>query len=132
MLFGDKLFRYREFSIPFAAYRGGDLSRDDFLEIILELRDIQNEQHTALLEQIEADTFLKEAHSEIYESLLEITTLFDEAIDITEDALTGDLEFEEELFEEALETFRNGNLMLSDAFYDLDEIWERSVSGGTL
>ncbi len=132
MLFDDKLFRYKEFCIPFAAYRGGDLSRADFLEIIQELREIQNEQHSALLEQIENDVFLRESHSEIYEDLQEITTLFDEAIDITEDALTGDPELEEELFEEAMETFKRGNIMLSDAFYDLDEIWERSVSGGTL
>lgn len=132
MLFKDKLFRYREFCIPFNAYRGGDLSREDFLQIILELRDIQNEQHEALLEQIDNDVFLRESHHEIYESLREITTYFDEAIDITEDALNGPVEYEEELFEEALEIFKKGNIMLSDAFYDLDEIWERSVSGGTL
>ena len=131
-MFGDKLFRFKEFSIPFAAYRGDDLAREDFLEIIRELREIQNEQHESMLATIEEDFILNRDHPQVLESLREVIAHFDEAVDLTEIALTGPIEEEEELFDEALDIFKKGNLILSDAFYDIDEIWERSGDLGTL
>ena len=126
------MFRYKEFCIPFAAYGAGELSREDFLQLTLELKEIQHEQHDALLNTIEADVFLQEHHPELFDNLCEVTRLLDDAMEITEHALLGPLEEEEELFEEAKEIFKQGTLLLSDTFYDLDEIWERSESGGFL
>jgi hypothetical protein len=131
-LFGNKLFRYNEFCIPFEAYRAGDLTRDEFLEIILELKDIQEKQHDALLDQIDSDTFLRENHGQLYENLQEVTRMFDEAIYITEDALLGPVEEEEDFFEDALDVFKRGNILLSEAFYDIDELWERGDIKGFL
>ena len=131
-MFEDKLFRYKEFSIPFAAYRGDDLSREDFLQIIREVRDLQNEQHEALLATVEEDFILTRDHPEVLQSIREVVNHFDEAVDIAEAALTGPLEEEEELFDDALEIFKKGNLLLSDAYYDIDDIWERSGDRGTL
>ena len=131
-MFTDKLFKFKEFSIPFAAYRGNDLSREDFLEIIRELRELQSEQHESLLATIEDDFILNRDHPQILESLREVIAHFDEAVDLTEVALTGPIEEEEKLFDDALEIFKKGNLILSEAFYDIDDIWERSGDLGTL
>jgi len=127
-----KLFRYKEFTIPFVVYREGELSREDFLQLVHELQDIQSEQHESLLVTLEENVELQRNHRQIYESLKEVTLLFDEALDITEQALTGDPEEEDDLFEEAMETFKRGNLMLADAFYELDEMFERSNFHGQI
>jgi len=127
-----KLFRYKEFTIPFVVYREGELSREDFLQLVHELQDIQSEQHESLLATLEENVELQRNHRQIYESLKEVTLLFDEALDITEQALTGDPEEEDDLFEEAMETFKRGNLMLADAFYELDEMFERSNFHGQI
>jgi hypothetical protein len=129
---GNKLFRYKEFTIPFVVYREGELSREDFLQIVRELQDIQHEQHDSLLETLDENVDLQRNHPHIYESLREVTELFDEALIITEQALTGALEEEEDLFEEALETFKRGNLLLADCHYELDEMWERSSFHGQI
>lgn len=132
-MFGsDRLFRYNEFSIPFAAYRGGGLSREDFLELIRELRDIQNEQHDRVLNTLEKDVALNRDHPHIVESMQEVVAHFDEAVDLTEQALMGPVAEEEELFDEALDIFKKGNLILADLFFDFDEIWERSDVQGLL
>tara|TARA_Y100000815_G_C13129134_1_gene419879 strand:+ start:313 stop:708 length:396 start_codon:yes stop_codon:yes gene_type:complete len=127
-----KLFRYKEFTIPFVVYREGELSREDFLQLVHELQDIQSEQHESLLATLEENVELQRNHRQIYESLKEVTLLFDEALDITEQALTGDPEEEDDLFEEAMETFKRGNLLLADAFYELDEMFERSNFHGQI
>lgn len=132
MLGSDKLFRFREFSIPFAAYRGGELRREDFLEIIQELRDIQNDQHEKVLKTFEKDVALNRDHPQIMDSMQEVIACFDEAVDIAEQALTGPIGDEEDLLDESLETFKKGNLLLSDLFFDFDEIWERSDVQGLL
>jgi len=131
-LFGKNLFRYHEFCIPFEAYKEGDLTRADFLAITRELKEIQADQHEALLDQIESDAFLRENHPGLYESLLDITRMFDEAIDITEHALTGPKEEENDFFEDALDVFKRGNILLSEVFYDIDELWERGDIAGFL
>ncbi len=131
-MLSKKLFRYKEFTIPFVVYREGELSREDFLQLVHELQDIQSEQHESLLTTLEENVDLQRKHPHIYESLKEVTLLFDEALDITEQALTGDPEEEEDLFEEAMETFKRGNLMLADAFYELDEMFERSNFHGQI
>lgn len=131
-MFGKKLFRYKEFSIPFVVYREGELSRDDFLEIIEEVKEIQNQQHESLLQTLERNDDLKKNHRKLFEALKEVTRLFDEAVDITESALQGNPDEEEDLFEDALETFKKGNLLLADTFYELDEMWERSDLQGLL
>ena len=125
-MLSKKLFRYKEFTIPFVVYREGELSREDFLQLVHELQDIQSEQHESLLTTLEENVNLQKNHRHIYESLKEVTLLFDEALDITEQALTGEPEEEDDLFEEAMETFKRGNLLLADAFYELDEMFERS------
>jgi hypothetical protein len=127
-----KLFRYKEFTIPFVVYREGELSREDFLQLVHELQDIQSEQHESLLTTLEENVNLQKNHRHIYESLKEVTLLFDEALDITEQALTGEPEEEDDLFEEAMETFKRGNLLLADAFYELDEMFERSNFHGQI
>ena len=96
------------------------------------LQDIQSEQHESLLATLEENVELQRNHRQIYESLKEVTLLFDEALDITEQALTGDPEEEDDLFEEAMETFKRGNLLLADAFYELDEMFERSNFHGQI
>lgn len=131
-MLSKKLFRYKEFTIPFVVYREGELSREDFLQLVHELQDIQSEQHESLLVTLEENVELQRNHRQIYESLKEVTLLFDEALDITEQALTGDPEEEDDLFEEAMETFKRGNLMLADAFYELDEMFERSNFHGQI
>lgn len=131
-MLSKKLFRYKEFTIPFVVYREGELSREDFLQLVHELQDIQSEQHESLLATLEENVELQRNHRQIYESLKEVTLLFDEALDITEQALTGDPEEEDDLFEEAMETFKRGNLMLADAFYELDEMFERSNFHGQI
>ena len=131
-MLSKKLFRYKEFTIPFVVYREGELSREDFLQLVHELQDIQREQHESLLATLEENVELQRNHRQIYESLKEVTLLFDEALDITEQALTGDPEEEDDLFEEAMETFKRGNLMLADAFYELDEMFERSNFHGQI
>ena len=99
-MLSKKLFRYKEFTIPFVVYREGELSREDFLQLVHELQDIQSEQHESLLVTLEENVELQRNHRQIYESLKEVTLLFDEALDITEQALTGDPEEEDDLFEE--------------------------------
>ncbi len=131
-MLSKKLFRYKEFTIPFVVYREGELSREDFLQLVHELQDIQSEQHESLLATLEENVELQRNHRQIYESLKEVTLLFDEALDITEQALTGDPEEEDDLFEEAMETFKRGNLLLADAFYELDEMFERSNFHGQI
>ena len=128
----DKLFRYREFTIPFVAYRAGDFSRDDFLELLAEVKALQGEQHQNLLDLLEEDVYLLENHHEIFDNLVEVTRLLDEAVEIAEEALLGPEELEEERLEESLETFKQGTLMLADAHYDLDEVWERENADGML
>lgn len=127
-----KLLRYHEFTIPFTAYRDGELEREDFLDIILELKEIQYQQHDSLLDSLEQDDDLRKKHPRLYEALTETVRHFDEAIEITEQALNGDPEDEEEHFEIALETFKKGNLLLADAYYDLDEMMERSNLQGNI
>mgnify|MGYP007126011294 CR=1 FL=1 len=102
------------------------------MEIIRELRDIQNEQHEKVLKTFESDVALNRDHPGIVESMQEVGAHFDEAVDIAEQGLTGLLEEEEELLDESLETFKKGNLLLSDLFFDFDEIWERSDVQGLL
>lgn len=102
------------------------------MEIIRELRDIQNEQHEKVLKTFESDVALNRDHPGIVESMQEVVAHFDEAVDIAEQGLTGLLEEEEELLDESLETFKKGNLLLSDLFFDFDEIWERSDVQGLL
>ena len=131
-MLSKKLFRYKEFTIPFVVYREGELSREDFLQLVHELQDIQNEQHESLLTTLDENVDLQKNHRHIYESLKEVTLLFDEALDITEQALTGDPEEEDDLFEEAMETFKRGNLILADCFYELDEMFERSNFHGQI
>ena len=131
-MLSKKLFRYKEFPIPFVVYREGELSREDFLQLVHELQDIQSEQHESLLTTLEENVNLQKNHRHIYESLKEVTLLFDEALDITEQALTGEPEEEDDLFEEAMETFKRGNLLLADAFYELDEMFERSNFHGQI
>lgn len=131
-MLSKKLFRYKEFTIPFVVYREGELSREDFLQLVYELQDIQNEQHESLLATLEENVDLQRNNRRIYESLKEVTMLFDEALDITEQALTGDPEEEDDLFEEAMETFKRGNLILADCFYELDEAFERSNFHGQI
>ena len=131
-MLSKKLFRYKEFTIPFVVYREGELSREDFLQLVHELQDIQSEQHESLLTTLEENVNLQKNHRHIYESLKEVTLLFDEALDITEQALTGEPEEEDDLFEEAMETFKRGNLLLADAFYELDEMFERSNFHGQI
>ncbi|MCA9777113.1 MAG: hypothetical protein KC800_10365 [Candidatus Eremiobacteraeota bacterium] len=131
-MLSKKLFRYKEFTIPFVVYREGELSREDFLQLVYELQDIQNEQHESLLATLEENVDLQKNNRRMYESLKEVTMLFDEALDITEQALTGDPEEEDDLFEEAMETFKRGNLILADCFYELDEAFERSNFHGQI
>jgi hypothetical protein len=127
-----KLFRYKEFTIPFVVYREGDLSREDFLQIVKELQDIQHEQHDSLMETLDDNVSLQRSNPKIYDALSQVTELFDEALVITEQALLGPIDQEDDLFEEAMETFKRGNMMLADCFYDLDEMWERSNFHGQI
>ncbi|MFA5505263.1 MAG: hypothetical protein WC314_06875 [Vulcanimicrobiota bacterium] len=131
-MFDKKLFRYREFTIPFIVYREGELSRDDFLELVHELQELQNEQHDSLLSSLAENVNLRRRHPRIHESLKEVVLLFDEALDITEQALLGDPEVEDEYFDEAMEIFKRGNLLLAECFYELDEMVERSSFHGEI
>jgi len=131
-VFDKKLFRYREFTIPFIVYREGELSRDDFLELVHELQELQNEQHDSLLSSLAENVNLRRRHPRIHESLKEVVLLFDEALDITEQALLGDPEVEDEYFDEAMEIFKRGNLLLAECFYELDEMVERSSFHGEI
>lgn len=131
-MLGKKLFRYKEFTIPFVVYREGELSREDFLQLVRELQEIQHDQHDSLLETLDENVDLQRNNRNIYESLREVTELFDEALVITEQALTGDIDEEDDLFEEAMETFKRGNLMLADCYYELDEMFERSNFHGQI
>ena len=112
--------------MPFIVYREGELSREDFLQIIKELQELQREQHESLMESLDKDVDLKRNNPEIYENLKEATALFDEAIEVTMDALMGDEEDEDDQFEDAMETFRRGNVLLADAHFALEEMSERS------
>lgn len=125
-MFNSKLFRYKEFTVPFIVYREGELSREDFLQITKELQDLQRQQHDSLMESLEKDKDLMRNRPEIYENLREATELFDEAIEITLHALLGDEEDEDDQFEDAMDTFRRGNLLLADAHFALEEMSERS------
>ena len=125
-MFNSKLFRYKEFTVPFIVYREGELSREDFLQIIKELQDLQRQQHDSLMESLDKDVDLRRNNPEIYENLREATALFDEAIEITMDALMGDEEDEDDQFEDAMDTFRRGNVLLADAHFSLEEMSERS------
>ena len=131
-MLGKKLFRYKEFTIPFVVYREGELSREDFLQLVRELQEIQHDQHDSLLETLDENVDLQRNNRNIYESLREVTELFDEALVINEQALTGDIDEEDDLFEEAMETFKRGNLMLADCYYELDEMFERSNFHGQI
>lgn len=131
-MFDKKLFRYREFTIPFIVYREGELSRDDFLELVHELQEIQNEQHDSLLSSLAENVNLRRKHPRIYETLKDVVVLFDEALDITEQALLGDPDLEDEYFDEAMEIFKRGNLLLAECFYELDEMVERSSFHGEI
>lgn len=131
-MFDKKLFRYKEFTIPFIVYREGDLSREDFLQIVHELQEIQAEQHESLLDTLDENVDLQRNHPNLLESLREVTELFDEALAITEQALLGDEEEEDDLFEEAMDTFKRGNMLLADCYYDLDEMFERSNFHGEI
>lgn len=102
------------------------------MEIIQELRDIQNDQHEKVLKTFENDVALNRDHPRIVESMQEVVVHFDEAVDLAEQALTGPIDDEDDLLDEALETFKKGNLLLSDLFFDFDEIWERSDVQGLL
>lgn len=128
----EKLFRYKEFSIPFMVYREGELSREDFLVLIGELREILQGQHEELRASLERDEDLRENHRKLHDSLIEASILFEEALDIAENALEGPEEEEEDTLDEALETFHKGNLLLADSYYELDEMWERSDVQGSL
>lgn len=131
-MFNQKLFRYKEFCLPFVVYRAGELTRDDLLEIILELKDIQNEQHDALIDQLDNDDFLQENHERLSLALEEVIAHFDEAIEIALQGLRGPVDEEDDHFEDAMETFKKGNIILADAFYDMDEMWERTAADGML
>ena len=122
----QKLFRYKEFTIPFIVYREGELSREDFLQLVKELQEIQNKQHDSLLDSLAENVYLQRDNPDIYEGLKEVIELFDLALVITEQALNGPEEEEDDLFDEAMAIFKNGNLILADCYYELEEISERS------
>ena len=131
-MFTRKLIRYIEFSIPFKAYDAGDLNRTDLKMILQELLELQKVQHDELLETLDADEYLQEKHFEIAEKMLQVTKLFDGAIDVALTAFEQDPENEAHLFTEAKSMFKKGNEILADAYFAVDEIWESTGAGGFL
>ena len=131
-MFSKKLIRHKEFTIPFLAYRAGDITRDELIAILVDLKEMQEEQHEDLHSKLEEDLFLRENHTKIYENLKAAAKHFDEAVELALDATDGPEEEEDEHFEEAMEIFKKGNVLLADAFFAIDDVWEGSGASGQL
>lgn len=131
-MFHQNLIRYLEYSIPFKAYEAGDLNREDLKTILQELLELQIAQHDELLDTLDQDEYLQEKHYDIAEKLLQVTKLFDGAIDLALTAFEGPPSGEEKVFVDSKAMFKKGNVLLAEAYYAVDEIWESAGAGGML
>ena len=98
------------------------MDKEEVLHFLETVRLRYEQQHTALLEPLDENSFYYE-NKEWIEILREAVEHFEEARDSIEDAILDDRHD----IEEALALFREGNRMLLQVNMDLEEMVERST-----
>lgn len=123
------LQKYQDFKGYLDEYFNGEISKDEILEILEILRERYDRQHTDLLEYLERDKVFYQENKAWIEQLREATIRFEEARDVIEEIILDDGDD----IEEALETFKEGNRILNQVAFDLEETVERAnIRGYTM
>lgn len=118
-----RLQKYIDFKRYIDDYLNGEIDKNEILELLEILRRRYDRQHSALLEPLERDLNFYKKNQHWIDPLREAAIHFEDARDIIEEAIVHD---EEEGIDEALEIFKEGNILLNDTMADLDDMLEQS------
>jgi DNA replication initiation complex subunit (GINS family) len=123
------LQKYQDFKGYLDEYFRGEISKDEILEILDILRERYERQHTDLLEWLERDADFYRENATWIETLRDAANRFEEARDSIEETILEDGDD----IEDALETFKEGNRLLLEVSFELEETVERAnIRGYTL
>ncbi len=115
------LKKYRDFKNCLDEYFRGEMDKEDVLHFLESVRIRYEQQHSALLEPLDKNSFYYE-NKEWIEILREAIEHFEEARDSIEEAILDDRDD----IDEALSIFREGNRLLLQVNMELEEMVERT------
>ena len=116
------LQKYQDFKGFLDEYFSGEISKDEILEILEILRLRYERQHTELFDYLERDPEFYRENSTWIETLRDAAVRFEEAREAIEETILEDGTD----IEDALDSFKEGNRLLNDVSFDLEETVERA------
>ncbi len=121
--------KYDQFATIIEAYKTDVIDDHDLEELLTILHEQYQEQHPEVLKLLRLDRDLMTNHRQIYVNVQKASANFEAALELADQASRdGNIE----LLDDALETFREGNVLLNDAVYEFEELMERSEVIGEL
>lgn len=126
-MFDLQLEKFQDFKDYIDGYLNEEYPKEEILLNLRELGDLYERQHSAVLTELEKDKELVKEHKAWIAKLRTAFSCFEDARDDVEEAIEDD---NMDLLEEAFMTFKDGNKLLLEVHYELEELIERRSFGG--
>lgn len=121
------LEKFQDFKDYIDGYLNEEYPKEEILLNLQQLAERYETQHAAVLRELEKDPEIVREHKAWIAKLRSAFNCFEDARDDVEEAIEDD---NLELIEEALLTFKDGNKLLMEVHYELEELIERDSFGG--